>query len=258
VRVRIALVASSVLLASLGAPALVRGANLNVVDFIEYACPASIQTPTDLADAGGPRGLCAVAGRNGDFGTLDPGFSYDVEPIEFDLQASLHTSDSNVLTDPEASAGGVCDPVTKICSAYQNYAWFGVPSGGTTLVEDAPPPGFAFGWATVSIDGGPDQAGTVDAAASSFTFTTTDANQSAFVTVINITPVVASQPPSPEPSSSPTASHARATVLPTVPNTAGHQDGNEPPSRGIVVWLGALGLLAAGLVILARPQRRRE
>jgi len=154
VRRRLAVVFSFALLAMLAAPGATAGATLDAVSFIEFACPASIQTPSDLVDAGGPRGVCAVAGRTGDFGTLDPGYSWALDPIEFDLQASLHTSDSNVLTNPDPNAGGVCDSTTMTCDAYQSYAWFGVPSGATTLVEDALPPGFAFGWATISKDGG--------------------------------------------------------------------------------------------------------
>jgi len=166
--------------------ALAAAPSLNVVDFTVYACPASIQSPADLDNAGGPSAVCAVAGRPGDFGTLADGYTWRIDPIEYDLEASYHVH-GTTLTSPEATAGGYCDTITMICNAFQAYGWFNVPKGTATLTETTIPAGYALGWANVSADGQA-IAATTDAAAGSVTIRAPRGAQSIYVELIDIVP----------------------------------------------------------------------
>jgi hypothetical protein len=157
---------------------------LDRVTFTVYACPASIQTPDDLANAGGPFEACAVAGRTGDFGFLFPGFHWRTDPIEYDLQASLRGR-GRPLTNPEATAGGTCDPDILECTAFQAYGWFNTPAGRFKLALATLPTGFGVGWANVYVDG---QATTVavDAASQSVTVDPPNGSTSVYVEFINL------------------------------------------------------------------------
>jgi hypothetical protein len=166
-------------------PAL--AATVNSVSFTEYACPANIQTPTDLANAGGADAACAVAGRTGDFGTLEPGFTWEIDPVEYDLQATLVGGDGSVLTNPDATAGGFCNPTAMTCHAYQNYGWFGVAAGKLLLTEDTVPTGYTFGWAEIQINGKAGR-GTVDATARSISLRAHPHIDQVFIRIINIVP----------------------------------------------------------------------
>src|SRR5436190_17647554 len=104
-------------------PALAKP-TINAVSFTVYACPAWIQSPADLANAGGEGVACAVAGRAGDFGSLQPGYTWAIDPVEYDLEASLAASGGSTLTSPEPTAGGFCDTITMVCHAFQSYGWF--------------------------------------------------------------------------------------------------------------------------------------
>jgi hypothetical protein len=168
------------------ASTLAAAPSLSVVDFTIYACPASIQSPADLDNAGGPGAVCAVAGQPGDFGTLPDGFTWRIAPIEYDLQASYQVH-GKMLTVPEATAGGFCDPNSMTCNAFQAYGWFGVPSGRATLTESTVPSGYVLGWANASADGTP-IAATTDAAGASVTIRPPHGAQTVYVELIDIVP----------------------------------------------------------------------
>jgi hypothetical protein len=185
---RAALIGTIFMLVALIAPTgAVAAPAVSSVSIAVYACPASIQTPEDLVNAGGASAACAIAGRPGDFGTLPPGFTWEIDPIEYDLESSIATSDGSVQTDPEATAGGFCNTTTMTCHAYQAYGWFNLASGKMTVTEDAAPTGYSFGWADVSI-GGKAARSTLDAATSSVSFRAHPNTQNVLVLLINIVP----------------------------------------------------------------------
>jgi hypothetical protein len=177
-------------LASLADPALGAGSSrLQVVDFTEYACPAGIATPSDLEAAGGPDQACAVAGKVGEFSWKPEGYTWYIDPIEFDLQASLRPrAHGRSFYDPQPMAGGSCNPNTMQCRAFQAYGWSNVPTGSATVTEITVPPGYTFGWANVFVNGVPWSA-TYDVSTRSVTFTTTRADDGAsvYVQLINAT-----------------------------------------------------------------------
>ena len=176
------------LLAGLSLPGIVVAAPaISSVSIAVYSCPASIQTPADLANAGGAAAVCSIAGRPGDFGTLEPGFTWDIDPVEYALQATISTSDGSTQSDPEPVAGGFCDGSTMTCHAYQAYAWFNLAAGTMTVTEDAPPPGTQFGWAEVLFDGKAGRS-TSNAGTSSVTFRAHPHIQNVLVLLINIVP----------------------------------------------------------------------
>jgi hypothetical protein len=175
------------LIGAMLAPTPTLAATVNSVTFTEYACPPSIQSPTDLANAGGASAVCAVAGRPGDFGTLETGFTWEIDPIEYDLEATLVAGDGSVLTNPDPTAGGFCNTTTMTCHAYQNYGWFGVSAGKLLLTEDTVPTGYVFGWADAQINGRAARA-TVDATARSISLRAHPHVDSVFIQIINITP----------------------------------------------------------------------
>jgi hypothetical protein len=179
-----------VVLAGIGTTPLVAAGNVKVqlVSFTEYACPPGISTPAQLDAAGGADAVCAVAGKVGEFSWLPAGYSWQITPIEFDLQAALKPR-GRKLTSSEPTAGGYCNPTTLQCHAFQAYGWFNVPTGPATLTELTVPPGYLFGWATVSANGIPRDS-TYDVSSRSVTFTTTSTDEFADVHVrfINLSP----------------------------------------------------------------------
>lgn len=181
--------AAALLVASLAGPASAAGpAKVQIVDFTEYACPPGITSPAELDTAGGPDEVCAVGGKVGEFAWLPDGYTWRIDPIEFDLQASLKYR-GRPLSDPEPQVGGSCNSVTLTCHAFQAYGWDSISTGKTTLTEVTVPPGYAFGWATVQVNGEL-RTSTSSVSSRSVTFTTTSADRDAavFIQLINITP----------------------------------------------------------------------
>jgi hypothetical protein len=166
------------------AAAVAAAPHLDYVTFTVYACPSSIQTPEELANAGGPFEACAVAGKTGEFGWLPTDFHWRIDPVEYNLQASLRGR-GRPLSNPEATAGGTCDSSILQCTAFQSYGWFNTPIGKFTLSETTLPSGYTFGWADAYVDGTP-TAGTVDAAAHSLTIAPASGSASVYVQFINL------------------------------------------------------------------------
>jgi hypothetical protein len=168
------------------ASTLAAAPSLSVVDFTIYACPASIQSPADLDNAGGPGAVCAVAGQPGDFGALAGGYTWRLAPIEYDLQAAFHVH-GTTLTSPEATAGGFCDTISMVCNAFQAYGWFSVPAGRSVLTESTIPSGYVLGWANASADG-QSIATQTNAAAGTVTIRPPHGAQTVYVELIDIVP----------------------------------------------------------------------
>jgi len=185
----VAAVATALVVAGLAGPVSAAGpAKVQVVDFTEYACPPGITTPAELDTAGGPDEVCAVAGKVGEFSWLPEGFAWRIDPVEFDLQASLKPR-GRPRSNPEPMAGGSCSPSTLTCGAFQAYGWESVPTGKTTLTEVTLPTGYAFGWASVTVNGEPRDSA-VSTSSRTVTFTTTRADQDGqiYIQLINVAP----------------------------------------------------------------------
>jgi hypothetical protein len=250
---------------------------LQSVVFVQWACPTGT-TLASIKASGGAREICAIAGRTGDFPAPADGYSWRFEPVEYNQQITLDAGGST-LTDPEPMAGGMCDSVTKICTAYQAYGWTSVPTGDLLLKVHATPNGWWLSAIATTIDGNACNyvGGSVGSSGEvGITTTADDASSNVVIDLIytpgsdegSPTPVPVSPSPSvdpspsasaesPSPSASSTTAAASDMSTPPPTSTEATSAGQGGPARAAsLVAILAAGIVAAGATLAPRRRRR--
>jgi hypothetical protein len=227
---------------------------INDIVVIKVACPAGLDTPAEVSDAGGAL-ACSPTGTVGSIGDPPSGYVWDPEPIEFDLQLALETPDETLTLD-DASPGGAgdggCNTVTLVCTDVSAYTWAGVTAGPTTVTQVTAPNGYEFGWATAStLSGDP-----IDFAVqgSSISFDFSGMADQVLVVIYDITPA-GGPTPTPTPTPAPGAT-ARPAVTPPATSTVAASPDREASVDGAL--LSSLALIGGVGALVAIGARRRR
>ena len=232
-------------IAVFGAPGAATAADPKRITVRVEVCPASVQDPPDYDPAHQPN-PCTLAAA---VGTVDPppdGFTYDPEPLLFDLQIQIDGLDGvHEMGTAEVVESGTCDPATFLCTIGRSYRWM-VASGPVTVTALTVPPGYRFGWAVgdadiESVDIHPD----VDVSARRVSFDQDEWGGGVTIRIANF--LTAAVAPTPPPTLPPTS---------TGPTAAAAAGGSSESAVGLLVALVAAAGLVAGLVAGLRPRRR--
>jgi hypothetical protein len=233
---------------------------INDIIVMKVACPAGLDTPEEVEAAGGAA-ACSPTGTVGSIGDPPPGYVWDPEPIEFDLQLTLDTPDESLTLDdasPGGAGDGVCNTMTLVCTEVSAYTWAGVTAGETTVTQVTAPDGYEFGWAEAGTITGDPVGFTIQG--SSINFDSSGLVDQVLVVIYDIVP--AGVTPTPTPTATPTPAPG-ATARPTVTPPATSTDGAVPvPSpigdAGLMASIALLGGIGTIAIVGALRGRRTD
>jgi hypothetical protein len=156
------------------------------VNVAEVVCPGSVKLPTG-ADVSILFQKCQAVARPGEFGPLQPGYSWRIKPIEaagLGISVIEGNATEATLADARVMNFSFCDTSTHRCDAALLYDWDGLATGSMSVNATALPTKTKFETAIVVDGDGNLRASEVDKKRGIVRFATTAADETIYVYLV--------------------------------------------------------------------------